>query len=152
MHRIELRGEIPAPPAAVWEVLADHRGWAKWAGIREAVLRNEGYPAPNGLGATRVFRQSGIAIEEEITFFDPPRRMEYRISGGAPLRDHHGEMILEPSPEGTRLTWRVAFRPLIPGTGALLRWGLDRGLGRIIARLAAYPFPAEPAATSSPAG
>ena len=97
MQKIELRREIAAPPEAVWAVLTDHVGWTRWAGIKEAVLRNEGFPPPNGVGAIRVFRQTGLAIEEEVTVFEPPRRLEYRLTAGAPIREHRGEMLLSPS-------------------------------------------------------
>jgi uncharacterized protein YndB with AHSA1/START domain len=152
MQRIELSAGIPAAPDAVWEILTDHRGWERWSGVKEAVLRHEGYPPPNGLGATRVFRQSGFAVEEEVTGFDPPRRMAYQLIAGLPVRDHRGEITLEPSAAGTCLTWTVVFRPLIPGTGALLRWILTRVLGGILDRLAAYPFSSDQVVTPVPAG
>ena len=148
MQRIELSREIPAPPEAVWEVLADHRGWSRWAGIREAVLRNEGYPPPNGLGATRVFRAHGLAVEEEITAFEPPHRLEYRLCAGAPVRDHRGEIRVEPAPRGARVDWSVSFRPLLPGTGPMLRWLIGRGLDDVLNRLADYPF--APPASKAP--
>ena len=117
MQSFELRKEVPAPPEQVWEVVIDHKGWADWAGIKEAVLRCQGHPPPNGLGAIRVFRAKGLAIEEEIVGFEPPRRMEYRLTAGAPVRDHRGEVRLEPCDAGTLVIWKVEFRPLIPGTG-----------------------------------
>ncbi len=140
MQRIELTREIPAPPQAVWDVFTAHEDWSNWAGIAEVVLRQEGYPPPNGLGAIRIVRQSGLAVEEEITAFEPPKRMAYRLTAGAPLRDHHGEVSFEPHESGTRLTWRVEFRPWIPGTGFLVRRALERTLRGVLTRLAAYPF------------
>jgi uncharacterized protein YndB with AHSA1/START domain len=151
VQRIELSEEIQAWPEAVWAVVTDHRGWSRWSGMKEAVLRSEGYPPPNGLGATRVFRRSGFAVEEEVTGFDPPQRMEYRLTAGLPIRDHVGEMTFKRTGSGTRLTWRVAFRPRIPGTGVLLRWVVARVLHDVLRRLAAYPFPSDPSATHPPA-
>ena len=80
MQAFELVARIPAPPEKVFAVLADHRGLADWSGAREVVLRQEGDPPPNGLGAIRVVRGAGLAIEEEITSFDPPKRIRYRLS------------------------------------------------------------------------
>jgi uncharacterized protein YndB with AHSA1/START domain len=137
MQHIEIEGEIAATPERVWDVVADHRGWARWAGAREVVLRNEGDPAPNGLGAIRVMRGGGLAVEEEITGFDPPKRMTYRIAGGLPVRSYRGEIRLEPCESGTRLVWSADFSPLIPLTGGLLRWALERTLSRMATSLAA---------------
>ncbi|MFQ5515023.1 MAG: SRPBCC family protein [Myxococcota bacterium] len=152
MQRIELSEVIPAPRDVVWELFTDHAGWSRWAGIRESVLRSPGYPAPNGVGAIRVFRQSGVAVEEEVTAFEPPHQMEYCLTAGAPIRDHHGVVRMEPTPEGgTSVSWTVTFRPWIPGTGGLLRRILERSLRDVLRRLVAHPFDLLRAA-SQPAG
>ena len=138
MQDIEIRARIAAPPDRVFAVLADHVGYPCWAGVQEAVLRNPGHPRPNGVGATRVFRRSGIAVEEEITLFEPPERLGYRGVGGLPLRDYEGEMRLVAADGATELTWRVRFRPLLPGTGWLLRRLIARWLGQTASRLASH--------------
>jgi uncharacterized protein YndB with AHSA1/START domain len=132
---IEIRAEIPAPQSAVWSVLEDHAGYAKWAGFHEVVLRHPGDPPPNGLGAIRVLRRSGIAIEEEVTAYEPPRRLEYALTAGLPVRDYTAEVVLAPSARGTDLVWRVRFRPLVPGTGRLLRRLFQRSLQEMVAAL-----------------
>ncbi len=132
--------KIPATPESVWEVYADHRGWERWAGVKEVVLRREGEPAPNGVGASRVIRARGMAVEEEIVAFDPPRRMSYRLIAGAPIRDHLGEVLLEGTEGGTLVTWRVSFATRIPFAGRLLARALETNLRGILDRLAEYPF------------
>jgi uncharacterized protein YndB with AHSA1/START domain len=129
---IEIRAEIPVEPAAVWKLLEDHAGYVRWAGFHEVVLRHPGDPPPNGLGAIRVLRRSGIAVEEEVTGYEPPRRLEYALTAGLPVRDYRAEVRLEPSPCGTDLVWRVRFRPLVPGTGGLLRRVLRRSLEAMV--------------------
>jgi uncharacterized protein YndB with AHSA1/START domain len=136
MQHIEIQRQIAAAPERVWELLADHRGWADWAGAREVVLRCEGDPAPNGLGAIRVVRGRGLAVEEEIIGFEPPRRMAYRIAGGLPVKSHRAEIRLEPAGTGTLLRWTADFSPSIPLTGRLVRYGLERALQRMAGALA----------------
>ena len=141
MQQIKIQAEVAAPVEAVWSVYTDHVGWARWAGPQEVVLRQKGDPPPNGLGAIRVIRARGIAVEEEITAFEPPKRMVYRLVGGIPVvRDHEGEVVFEPFGENTRVVWRVRFRPLIPGTGWLLETVLRPQLQSILDRLVTYPF------------
>jgi hypothetical protein len=111
-------------------------GWTRWAGVKEVVLRQTGDPPPNGLGAIRVIRARGMAFEEEITAFEPPRRMGYRLVAGAPVRDHAGEVRFDPDSAGTRVTWTIRFRPLVPGTGWLLRRVLERGIRDVLTALA----------------
>lgn len=134
--QIEVTQAIAAPPDKVFAIYTDHVGWQKWAGVKEVVLRQTGDPPPNGLGAIRVIRARGMAIEEEITAFEPPRRLGYRLVAGAPVRDHAGEVRFEPDAAGTRVTWTVRFRPLVPGTGWLLRRVLERGLRDVLTALA----------------
>ncbi len=134
--QIEVSAHIPASPQAVFARYTDHERWVDWAGVKEVVLRQQGTPPPNGLGAIRVIRQAGMAIEEEITAFDPPKRMAYRLVAGAPVRDHSGEVLFDADGAGTRVTWKVRCRPLIPGTGWLIRRALESGLRDVLARLA----------------
>jgi uncharacterized protein YndB with AHSA1/START domain len=135
MQRFEIERRMQAGPERVWALLADHRAWVRWSGAREVVLRREGDPPPNGAGASRVIRARGLAVEEEITRFEPAKRMDYRLIGGLPIRNHHGSIGLEPSGEGTRVRWEVSFDPLVPGTGGLLRRALRAALVQILERL-----------------
>jgi uncharacterized protein YndB with AHSA1/START domain len=132
MQQIEVSRRINAPRERVWALVAHHEGMKKWAAVREVIRRRPGAPDPDGVGAIRTVRASGLVIDERITAFKPGERLEYTLVEGAPIRDHTGEMILTPDADGTRVTWRVRFRPLIPGTGWLLarmlRSGLDRSL------------------------
>ncbi|MFI5316520.1 MAG: SRPBCC family protein [Myxococcota bacterium] len=136
--QIELTQHVEAPPERVFALYTDHLSWSRWAGVKEVVLRQKGDPPPNGLGAIRVIRARGMAIEEEVTAFDPPNRMTYRLVAGAPVRDHEGIVRFEPAGTGTQVTWRVTFRPLIPGTGWLLRIALERGVRDVLSALAAH--------------
>ncbi len=140
MHEIRIQGEVPAPPQRVWDLYTDHCGWEQWAGVKEVVLRQPGSPAPNGVGASRVLRSRGIAVEEEVIAFEPPRRMVYRLVAGAPIRNHQGEVRFSPSATGTRVDWTVRFDPLIPFTGALVARVIRSSLEDILKRLVAYDF------------
>ncbi len=135
VHEIRVDKELPVAPEVAWERFTDHRGWVDWAGASEVVLRQEGDPAPNGLGAIRVLRGRGLAVEEEVTAFEPPRRLRYRLVAGLPIRDHTGEVRFEANDAGTRLVWSIRFRPLVPGTGRLVSWALRRSLEDILRRL-----------------
>jgi uncharacterized protein YndB with AHSA1/START domain len=137
---IRIQGDVPAPPQVVWDLYTDHCGWQDWAGIREVVLRQQGDPPPNGVGASRVMRARGIAVEEEVIGFEPPRRLVYRLVGGVPIRNHRGEVLFSPSETGTHVEWIVRFDPLIPFTGALIARVLRRAIADVLRRLTEYQF------------
>ena len=150
VQEIRVEKELAVAPEVAWERFTDHLGWAEWAGAREVVLRQEGDPAPNGLGAIRVLHAHGLAVEEEVIAFEPPRRLRYRVVAGLPIRDHTGEVEFEPSDAATRLTWTIRFRPLVPGTGRLARWALQKALQNTLQRLSEDLAPQTPETTAPP--
>ena len=141
MRELELQVTIPAPPQAVWNVFTDHVGWSRWAGVKEVVLRQQGDPPPNGLGAIRVVRSRGLAIEEEVIGFKAPEQLRYRMVAGLPVRNYEACVSLLPDESGTDLRWNVRFDPSIPFTGALLARLIRNGLQNTLERLARVSFP-----------
>jgi uncharacterized protein YndB with AHSA1/START domain len=134
--QIDVSQEVAAPRERVFDVYTDYEHWPRWAGVKEVVLRQKGDPPPNGLGAIRVIRARGLAIEEEITSFERPSRTGYRVIAGVPIRDHSAEVRFEPAGAGTRVHWTIRFRPLVPGTGWLIRRILAREIQSALAGLA----------------
>lgn len=135
MRSIELEVHLAAAPRTIWALLADHERMPEWMPVREVVRRRAGAPDPNGVGAVRTIRGGGLVVEERITGWKPPERMEYTLVAGAPIRDHRGSIELSPEGGGTRLRWRVRFRPLVPGTGWIAERLLARSLRRGLAAL-----------------
>ncbi|MFO0656805.1 MAG: SRPBCC family protein [Polyangia bacterium] len=64
-------------------------------------------------------------VAEEVTVFEPPTRMKYRVlRGGGPIRNHDGEVLFVAVPGGTQVTWRVEFEPTIPGLRPAIKTGV----------------------------
>lgn len=137
MTEIDLERRVEASPQRVWEILVDHEGMPHWFPVREVVRRRPGAPDPNGVGALRVVRGGGLAVEERITEFEPPRLLAYELVAGAPVRDYRAEVALTPEGSGTRVLWSARFRPLVPGTGWPLRRALQARFRRALDGLAA---------------
>jgi uncharacterized protein YndB with AHSA1/START domain len=141
MQHVEVERRFAAPPDAVWRVYTDHARWSEWAGFSRSWLETEGRPDRNGVGAVRGFGSAGVASFEEVVSFEPPKRMTYRIlRGGLPIRNHLGEVLLEPDGAGTRLIWRCRFESKIPGLGLPLRWFVTGFFRRALAGLARRGF------------
>lgn len=126
----------------VWEKVSDHCGMRRWLVPGMSVrLQREGEPAPNGKGAVRVIEGAGVRAVEEVVEFEPPNRMVYVVLSGFPIKEHRGEIRLEPEGGTTRLVWTVRFDPRYPGTGGILRWIVrgvfSRGLRRLEELIAA---------------
>jgi uncharacterized protein YndB with AHSA1/START domain len=144
------------PPERLFEVLSDHEGMSEWIGARVSVVVG---PPDGGVGTVRRVRARGLAIDEEVTYSDPPRRMVYRIVRGLPVvRFHRGEILVEPwGRTGSQLTWDILVDSAVPGAAraivAVLRPAIRAGLSRLRARLAddQASSPSRSAAGSRPA-
>jgi uncharacterized protein YndB with AHSA1/START domain len=133
VNQVETQRSFHHPIEKVWARYTDHVGWSDWAGVGAVRLEREGTPERNGKGSVRAFAASP-GLREEVTCFEPPQRMEYRITRGAlPITDHHGEVLFSPEGQGTRVTWRVSFRSRVPGLG----WVLERALTVLFRRMLA---------------
>ena len=135
MPHVELSRHFPHPRSVVFARYTDHESWGDWTGMGRVRLVREGTPHRNGVGAVRAF--GGLPLREEVTGFEEPTRMLYRVSaGGFPVTDHRGEVVFDEAGNGTRVTWRVRFRSRLPGTGLLLERGLHALFRRILSALA----------------
>ncbi|MEZ0364965.1 SRPBCC family protein [Mycobacterium sp. pUA109] len=120
--RAQARTTVAAPVTRVWAVLSDHEGMSNWAPGMKASLVRPGDPERNGVGAQRRLQPAPFLppFVEEITAFEPDRRLSYRAVSGIPLRNYAGEVELRSVGEGTEITYRVSADNRIPGAAAVL--------------------------------
>ena len=137
MQAVSVERKISAPIDEVWRHYTNHRGWEKLMGAGKVVLEPEGQTDPNGVGCVRHVRVAGIElVAEEITRFDAPSRMEYRIvKGGGPIRAHKGEVLFTEQPGGTLVTWRCQFESSVPGMGPLIAGSVKQFFAFLLRRL-----------------
>lgn len=122
---------VDAAPQAVWERISDIAGMESWSRLPVRIQT----PGPVGVGTSRRLRMFGSWVTEEIVAWDPPRGYAYRLSGGAPLSDHHGEIIIKADGHGSRVRWAVRFRSRLPLAGPLIAAALQRRIGRALTGL-----------------
>jgi Polyketide cyclase / dehydrase and lipid transport len=83
----------------------------KWAGARRVDIERPGVDVPNGVGTIRALKSWHGTIREEITGFEPERRMSYKGLSGVPARDYRGVIELSGRDSKTLLSWSVSFQP-----------------------------------------
>jgi uncharacterized protein YndB with AHSA1/START domain len=126
-----------ATPDDVWRLLAAIDTWSRWGPWSSAALDSPGAGEPDGVGAVRRLRYRRTVSVEEVTAFEPPHRLGYRLLAGLPVRDYRSEVRLDAAPEGgTRITWSSRFHGLAPGQGAVMAWILGRFMARVATALA----------------
>lgn len=138
MAEIRLTRTLEAPIDRVFEVLADHEGYARFRNITDAKLVREGEPERNGRGAIRELAAGPIRFREQITAFERPVRLDYLIREvNLPLRHDGGSIRFEAVDDGTRVVWTSAFTMSIPLAGAALGTltavALRRGFAQMLA-------------------
>jgi uncharacterized protein YndB with AHSA1/START domain len=137
MRTVRVTRKIPAPPDAVFDLLADHDNYDRFRGIRRSELLREGDPAPNGVGAMRLVLSGPIRFEEEITRFERPSKLDYLIVKiNAPYEHEGGRIRLSEEDGGTRADWTSVFSVPTPLVGGIQEsvWAviLARGFRRVL--------------------
>lgn len=128
--------DIAAPVETVFARLTDHRAYASMTPLRKSELEREGDPAPNGLGAVRRLSVVGPPMREEVTAYEAPKHFAYTMLSGLPVRNHLGDVRLEPTGAGTRLTYRVTSHPTIKGGDVVLGAILKQAIGGLVGGVA----------------
>lgn len=134
-----------APPERVYDLIADATAWPTWATptVTEGSWERLGDPPPDGVGAIRRVGRRPVFGREEILVADRPAHHAYLLLGWPnPVRNYRADVRFEPDGDGTRITWRGEFDPIVPGTGALLARvyrAFIAGLARKLAEHAARP-------------
>jgi uncharacterized protein YndB with AHSA1/START domain len=125
MKTVHAQRDIAAPIEQVFEILSDHANYSKFPGVKSSKLIQHGKPDKNGVGAQREIDAGKAWFIEEITAFERPVRMDYRIVKSRPPLAHEGGSIrLTRTAAGTHVDWTSTFRVDIPLIGGLLTFVL----------------------------
>ncbi len=141
-QRVPLQQFFNAPPAKVFAWFADHEKFGRiWGGKFRRIKDGQDPKEPNGLGSVREINGPGPSFEETIVVFEPPKRIEYVVTRGSPIKNHRGVILFQEAAGGTQLDYTISFDPRIPCTGWLIAriiagaWA--RGIRRVAAEIAA---------------
>lgn len=119
---------IQAPPPRVIEVIADFEAYPEWAGeFKKAEIRER----DSGGRAVRVyFEVSAGPVNAKYTlaydYLPGDAGVTWSFVEGSPIKDLHGEYLLEPDDGATRVTYRMAIDLGIPVLGFIKRQGEKR--------------------------
>jgi hypothetical protein len=133
MVRIQKTAKTTADAAAVYALLLDGTSWPSWSPIDSVKLEN----GHKGVGEVRILTSGRVSGRDTIDELIPDRRFGYtNVSEQIPVKNYRGVVDLEPSGDGTTITWTSTFEPKYPGTGWLVRRGLDKFIAEMANGLA----------------
>jgi len=141
MQTVRVQKDFSAPPERVFAYLSEHENLGVIFAPAKVKRIREGDTEPNGVGSVRRLSFFGaLPFEETITTVVPNERIEYEITKGTPMRDHHGTMELSPTGSGgTHLDYTITFDAAVPGLAAVvaatLRRNIAKGLSKVDAAL-----------------
>lgn len=141
MDQIEVREEIRAPIAAVFEALSDHERFFRGYGVKKSVVTTHGKTEKNGLGAIREIDVPPLHFVEEVIAFDRPRRFDYLIrrvtmfGRALPMEHELGWLELEEKAGVTLVVWRSRFTVGVPVIGKYIAKAMVPQTQRAFARL-----------------
>lgn len=128
-YTVEIRETIPLPVEEAFARLADHNRLGSVLGLPVRRTK-DGEGDPNGLGSVRTLGVWPVDFDETVTKYEPASRIEYKISRGTPLKDHHGIVRFAPKGDGTEVAWTIRFELGVPVLGTVLKKGLGLGISR----------------------
>jgi len=117
MQTVVVTKTINAPIDVVFEEFTDHERLTDLPMVLSADVVVPGRTEKNGLGAVRVVNGGLLRLREEITGFERPRLMEYRILETSPIRSEHelGRVEFTEVPGGTKVVWTTVFTAKLLG-------------------------------------
>jgi uncharacterized protein YndB with AHSA1/START domain len=137
MQRVEIDRDFDLPIGRVFGYLSEHENLGPLFGARVSRVR-DGDTARNGVGSVRRLRIGPLpSFEETVTGYVPDDRIDYRITRGSPLRDHHGTMSFSAGGAGTHLHYVIEFDSALPGVARTVAAALNRSVPRGLDQAAA---------------
>jgi len=138
-QEIHIDVESAAPAADLYRLLADARTWPAWASLDECVPEGLSPSGAEQVGTIRASRRGRTLGWDRVNELVPDQRLGYEHVKGLPVTDYLASVDLAPRPDGgTTITWQASFRPRWPGTGALLRRGIEQFLRQCAEGLAGH--------------
>lgn len=128
-QRIEIVQEFALPVEKLFSYLSEHENLAAiFAPAKVTRVRN-GDSSRNGVGSVRSLRiLVGPPFEETVTAFKENELIEYRITKGGPLKNHHGVMKFYPFNGGSRLHYTIVFEGKLPVIASLIKPPLESSI------------------------
>lgn len=114
--------EVEASPAEVMEVITDYEAYPEWAsGVRKTqVVKKDS----EGRASEVAFEVSQMGVSAAYTlayrYSDEGVSWTTEAASGA-VKDISGQYVLEPSGQGTKVTYRTTVEPAIPMMGFMKR-------------------------------
>src|SRR4051795_10862931 len=137
MQRVHVTQDFPQPVEDLFAYLSEQENLEPLFGAKIKRLTDGSDGTRNGVGASRELRVGPLPgfVETNVEVI-PNELIRYRITKGGVLKNHEGVMRFSRRDGGPRLAYPIDFDGKIPGTGPLIRSGLQRNISAGLRRFA----------------
>lgn len=136
MQRIVITADTTVPVDKLFAFLSEQENMARLFAPAKVTRLRDGDSSRNGVGSVRQVKiPLSPAIEETNTVFEENRRIEYRVTNKAAIKNHLGVMEFVPTAGGSQLRYTITFDGRVPLTGVLIKAALQATIKRNIAKL-----------------
>jgi hypothetical protein len=135
--RITVSHDFAQPVDRVFDFLSEHENLSNIFPGKVTRLQDGTDGTRNGVGSVRAIGMGpGPKIIETNTVVIPNERIEYKITGGVPVKHHYGTVVFSSLPDGgSHVQYDIELELHVPGAAAgmatLLRGTISRGLKKV---------------------
>ena len=135
MQRLIFDQGFALPPEQVFDYFAEHENLQDLLGAEITRLKDGTDGNRNGVGSCRQLKVGPFPpFEETTTVYESPDLIEYEITKGSPLKNHHGSMRFTAEAGGTNLHYEITFGSKVPGLDILVAQGLKKNIAKGLAK------------------
>jgi hypothetical protein len=137
MYQVVAKQTFNVPVSQLFDYLSMHENLdILFAPVKSTLLR-AGAASTYGVGSVRRMVGPFGTFEETTTVSEPYTRIEYKITRGSPLKQHHGTMVFSGDDTQCTLDYTIVFAGKLPLVGYIVQAALQKSVSQGLARLAA---------------
>ncbi|RJF94325.1 SRPBCC family protein [Oleomonas cavernae] len=135
-HQIDITKDFAMPVERLFAYLAEHENLSTVFAPAKITRLRDGDTSRNGTGSVRRVQMPGAGpLEETVTAYQENALIEYKITKGGPLRNHHGIMRFSSTGTGSKLHYTIDFEGKFPLVATIVRLILTRGITKGLAAI-----------------
>ena len=136
MQYIDVKEEFPFSVEKLFSYIEVHENLGNLFSPMSVKTIKEGKTEKYGVGSVRNLSLNGLLpFEETVTECKRNELIEYKISKGSPLKNHHGIMRFSSTPSGSKIHYTIEFDSSIPFLALIVKLGLENGIKKGLKKL-----------------
>lgn len=131
MQHIHIQVDFPFSLENLFQYLKKHENFNELFAPAKVQTIQKGQGDDYGVGSVRRLSIFGLVqFEETIVSFQENALIEYKITKGTPLKNHHGKMVFAAKGAGSSLDYSIQFESAVPFLAYLVKQDLQKSISK----------------------